>query len=196
MDQETGSSFEEDPGWPFTWSFLLFLIPLVGPLLFRRQRGRQLRGESLGVLRMVFIAFFNAIVMFGFVLLFIPKNDGPVVPWLPILLGYAAIAIAVPAAIDQPLDCSSDAKLAASYRNRFFLRTAFGESVALLAFVFTFVGGPKWIYYVGAVITLTYFWLRVAPSRHALRRDQDALQAQGCGRSLIRILRLGQAGTK
>lgn len=75
------------------------------------------------------------------------------------------------------------------------MRTAFGESVAVLAFVFTFVGGPKWIYDVGAVITLTYFWSRVAPARRALIRDQDALQALGCGRSLIRILRLGEAGT-
>jgi hypothetical protein len=145
---------------------------------------------------MLFIAFFQAIVMFGFVLLFVPKDDGPVVPWLPILLSYAAIAVAVPVAIDRPLDCSSDAKLAASYRNRFFLRTAFGESVALLAFVFTFIGGPKWIYYVGAIITLAYFWSRIAPTRHALLRDQDALRAQGCGRSLIRILRLGEGGTK
>jgi F0F1-type ATP synthase membrane subunit c/vacuolar-type H+-ATPase subunit K len=194
MEQETGSSFEEDPGWPVTWSFLLFLIPWVGPLLFRR--GRPLRGEALGALRMAFMAFFNAIVMFGFVLLFVPKDDGPVVPWLPILLGYAALAIAIPVAIDRPLDCSSDAKLAGSYRNRFFVRTAFGESVALLAFVFTFIGGPKWIYYVGGVITLVYFLLRVAPSRHALLRDQDALQARGCGRSLVRILRLGESGTK
>lgn len=186
---------DEDPGWPITGSLLLFFIPGVGPLLYRR-RGPPLRGEALGALRMAFIAFFNAIVMFGFVLLFVPGDDGPVVPWLPVLLGYAALVIAVSRSVDRPLDCSSDARLAASYRNRFFVRTAFGESIALLAFVFTFIGGPKWIYYVGGVITLAFFWSRVAPTRSALLRDQDALQAMGSGQSLIRILRLGEAGTK
>jgi hypothetical protein len=195
MQDGTEGSFEEDPGWPLNRSFLIFFIPAFGPQLYRRRAG-PLRGEGLGMLRMLFISFFNAVIMFGVVLLFIPGVHAHAVPWLPILLGFAAGAVAVSRFVERRLDCSSDAKLAASYRNRFFVRIAFGESVALLAFVFTFIGGPKWIYYVGAAITLVYFWLRAAPTREALIRDQDALQALGCGRSLIRALRLGEAGSR
>jgi F0F1-type ATP synthase membrane subunit c/vacuolar-type H+-ATPase subunit K len=187
---------DEDPGWPFTWSFLLSFIPFVGLVLFRR-RAQPLRGEALGLLRLTFLSFCMSAVMFALVLLFIPDlPNGPVMPWLPILLGVAAIAIAIPTAITQPLDCVSDTKLAGSYRTRFFLRTAFGESVALLAFVFTFIGAPRWTYDVGAVVTLAYWWMQVAPTQQSLLRDQDALQAQGCDRSLVRVLRLGEAGTK
>jgi F0F1-type ATP synthase membrane subunit c/vacuolar-type H+-ATPase subunit K len=193
MEQAIEGSFEEDPGWPLNRSFLVFFIPAVGPQLYRRRAG-PLRGEGLGMLRMLFISFFNAVIMFGVVLLFIPGVPGEhahAAPWLPILVGFAAAAVVASRLVERPLDCSSDAKLAASYRSRFFVRIAFGESVALLAFVFTFIGGPKWIYYVGAAITLVYFWSRVAPTRGALVRDQDALHAIGCGRSLIRALRLG-----
>jgi hypothetical protein len=76
------------------------------------------------------------------------------------------------------------------------VRVALAETVAMFAFVFSFSGGPTWLYYVGAAFTLIRFWTGIAPTRSALLRDQDELNARGCGLSLIAVLRRGgpQAG--
>ena len=70
------------------------------------------------------------------------------------------------------------------------------NALALSGVGSSFVGGAEVGVHGGGVLALASCWVRVAPARHALFRDQDALQARGCGRSLIRILRLGEAGTK
>jgi hypothetical protein len=90
---------------------------------------------------------------------------------------------------EKPLDCASDQQLSGTYRTRFFLRIAFGESVALFAFVAVFTGAPLWMYYAGATVSLIWFWTRAAPTRTALARDQEALNAAGCSRSLVAALR-------
>ena len=89
---------------------------------------------------------------------------------------------------ERPLDCSSDSALVQAYRTRLFLRIAFAESIALFAFVFCFVNGPKWIYYLGAGITSVRMAM-YAPTRQALERDQEELAARGCDRSLVAALR-------
>ena len=43
----------------------------------------------------------------------------------------------------SPLDCASETALAMSYRSRYFTTISFNQSVALFAFVFTFLGGPR-----------------------------------------------------
>jgi hypothetical protein len=197
VEQEPGESLHDDGGWPIDRWHLLLLIPGAGFWILRH-RAKTRATDALDTLRWLFIAFVSGLLSFGFVLLFIQDDlpNGSVIPWLPVLLGYAAVVIALAASIERPLDCSSDAQLFVSYRNRLFVRTAIGESVALWAFVFAFVGGPGWIYYPGLAVALAYFWARVAPTRSALCREQDELNAQGCGRSLVRALRIGSGGPR
>ena len=87
----------------------------------------------------------------------------------------------------KPLDCGTDGSLLESYRSRIFLRIAFAEVPALLAFFFAFAFGPGWLYYVGMVISLVLL-ARAAPTQRALQADQRDLDATGCGRSLPDLL--------
>ena len=86
-------------------------------------------------------------------------------------------------------------KTIADVRARIRKTIALAESIALLAFVAAFAGAPKWIYYLGAAITLVGFWTYAAPTRAAVARDQEALNAAGCSRSLVGALR-GSSGTE
>ena len=101
----------------------------------------------------------------------------------------AARVVVAGDAAEKPLDCASDTALAGAYRTRFFLRIALAESVGLFGFTFAFIGGGKWLYYAGAAFTLFRFWTHAAPTRSALVRDQEDLNASGCGRSLVAALR-------
>ena len=115
--------------------------------------------------------------------------NGPVVPWIPVLAGVAALSIlGARLAPAKRLDCSSNAKLAVTYRTRFMLRVAFAMSIALYAFTFTFIGGPVWTYYPAAAVTLAVLWSTVAPTQAALGRDQRRLQVAGCELSLVAAL--------
>lgn len=184
MTDDTGERWDEDPGWPLGWRVLILIVP--GML---QHQIRQARGDGLLMLRNVFASFVLAIVMFGVVLIFIPVplQVSPW-PWLFAVLVIAAVSITASKVFERPLDCTSDASLAGSYRTRFFLRIAFAEAIALFAFVFYFLTGPLWIYYVGAAIALARM-LPQAPTSAALVRDQDDLTARGCSRSLVSALR-------
>lgn len=177
----------EDPGWASAIVVLVMLIPGARLLFMRRLRS----GDPLVLLRSVFLSFSIALVLFGVVLAVVGGlPNGPVVPWVPILIVLsAASTVGVDLVMRKPLACASAGALAASYRTRFFLTIALTEFVALFAFVFTFIGGPAWIYDVGGAFAQVRFWTIVAPTRSALMRDQDTLNAQGCGLSLIAALR-------
>jgi F0F1-type ATP synthase membrane subunit c/vacuolar-type H+-ATPase subunit K len=176
---------DDDPGWPRGLSIFVFLIPGAINWYGRRRAA----GDGLVMLRQIFISFVVAIVLFGVVLPFIPNDYNEVVPWLPILIAVAVVATLVGRVSEKPLDCSTRTTLAGSYRTRFFLRVAWAEVVALFGFVFVFIGAATWIYYVGAAMTLALFWLRAAPTRISLARDQESLNASGCTQSLVAVLR-------
>jgi F0F1-type ATP synthase membrane subunit c/vacuolar-type H+-ATPase subunit K len=177
----------DDPGWPSAVSVLLMLLP-GAPIWLPRRRSA---GDPLMSLRSTFLSFSLALVMFGVVLTFIGGlPNGPVVAWIPVLIVFAvASVVAVRLVTSRPFDCSSDAALAGSYRTRFFATIALTEAVALFGFVFTFIGGPAWTFDAGAVFAILRLWTTNAPTRSGLRRDQDALNAQGCGRSLVQAIR-------
>jgi F0F1-type ATP synthase membrane subunit c/vacuolar-type H+-ATPase subunit K len=179
----------EDPGWPSIRYVLLALIPGVGIQLAKRRRA-----DALVALRSVFLSFSGALVLFGVVLAVLGLPNGPVMPWLPILVAYAAASVLAVRFFVKPLDCSSPSKLAESYRTRFFLVIALSESVALFAFVFTFIGGPRWIYYVGGAFSIYRFWTVAPPTPSGIARDQARLEASGCELSLISALRGGPSG--
>jgi F0F1-type ATP synthase membrane subunit c/vacuolar-type H+-ATPase subunit K len=168
----------DDPGWPTIWT-VMFPWP--------RRRATK---DGLISLRLVFLAFSLALVLFAFELALIDDADGPVAPWLPLLAVLAAFSIAATRVfVARPLDCSSEARLAQTYRTRFFVAIGLAESVALLGFVFAFIGGPRWIYDAGAAFSLFRFWTVAPPTRTRLARDQARLDASGCDLSLVAVLR-------
>jgi F0F1-type ATP synthase membrane subunit c/vacuolar-type H+-ATPase subunit K len=158
--------------------------------MFPRWPGRRTTKDGLIALRFAFLAFSLALVLFAFELAFIDDADGPVVPWLPMLAALAAFSIvATRVLISRPLDCSTEERLAQAYRTRFFVTIALSESVALLGFVFAFIGGPRWIYEAGGAFTLFRFWTVAPPTRAGIARDQERLSAIGCELSLVAALR-------
>lgn len=139
-------------------------------------------------LRVLFLGFSGALVMFGVVLLFIGVA-GDLVPWLPLLIAGAAGSVLAARFVVKPLDCTSSTTLAVSYRTRFFLAIACSETVALFGFVFSFIGGPVWIYHLAAAFSLYRFWTVAPPTRAGIARDQERLDASGCALSLVAALR-------
>jgi F0F1-type ATP synthase membrane subunit c/vacuolar-type H+-ATPase subunit K len=138
----------------------------------------------------LYLSFVLALALFGFVLSFIApfrsEHDG--LAWA---IGIGALAIVnlwMIGRIEQPLLCESEEALGGSYRTRLFVRLAFGESTALLGFVAAFVIDGNWIYFFAALCSVPAF-LRLAPTKAALIRDQDELTSRGCALSLIEAIR-------
>ena len=183
--QDSGEDWSQDPGWRLSWRMLVLVLPYVG-FVYRR----RLRGDPLIDLRTTWVSFPLALVGFGVVLAFIlPLHTGSAaIFWL---LGVAAFTllttILVPRTV-RPLPCDSDAKLAAGFKARMFPRVAYAESTALFGFVAAFITRSSWVYYVCALLAVPGL-LRAAPTRAALVRAQDDLDARGCGRSLVAALR-------
>ena len=109
----------------------------------------------------------------------------PLVPFVPPSASRSVIAAEVVGR--RPLDCSTPAALAGSYRTRFFVRLALGEASALIGFVALFVVDSPVPYFVGAVFTAIAF-ARLAPTRAHLAADQAALRRRGCNLDLVATL--------
>jgi hypothetical protein len=184
-DDSAGADRSQDPGWNLGWRSLILFVPGV-----LQYRVRHAAADGLVLLRDVFVSFVGAIVLFGLILTLVVggRQYGSPRPWAVAIVVIAVACAVVSKVVARPLDCSSDLKLAGSYRTRFYTRVAFAEIPAMFAFAFAFTNGPAWLYYLGAVITLVHMAI-VAPSPAAIRRDQEALDAQGCERSLVAALR-------
>ena len=162
-----GASVADDPGWDLNpvarFPFSRHAHPNPAPT-----------GGALTVMRYLFLAFTGALVSFVIVIASLPDTGkGSPWPWLLAVLGITALCVGRAALAERPLDDSSPAKLFASYQTRFFLRIAFGESIALFSFTFTFLGAPPWIYYLGGAIALVRLWTNAAPTAgrsNAIRR--------------------------
>lgn len=101
------------------------------------------------------------------------------------LLGGASLAGSW--RLGQPLDCASAEDLAGSYRTRFFLRVVVADAAALAGFGAAPLSGSVLAYLVGAACALIGF-VRAAPTRSRLEREQVQLIAQGCGQQLVEAL--------
>jgi len=178
---------DDDPGWP--WRRAPFVVfPLYGQLLQRRSR-RDLNRDGLLMLRELFMAFVAAILLFGVVLSFMDAGETEPSPGLAVgLLALGVLAGIMGRVVERPLDCTSDQKLAASYRTRFFIRIAFSETAALFGFVGFFLTAERWVYPIAAAITLVGF-ARAAPTRAHLQQDQERLSERACFRSLVNAIR-------
>jgi hypothetical protein len=173
----------EDPGWrPSLRTLLLAMVPGMRSRIAHKDPG-------LTALRSVFLSFCTVLVVFGIVVpIIIPftGHGSDAAVWASLLVVLGVIVYAAEPQIEKrsPLKCDN---LAGSYRARFFLRAAFSESLALFGFAWAFVANAAWIYFVGLALTAIGF-VRAAPTRAALERDQQQLAAQGCGESLVAAL--------
>jgi hypothetical protein len=180
---------DDDPGWPTGIWVLIAMVP-GGLQYYVRRAGSS---DGLVLLRTLTLTFSGSFVLFGVVLAFIAPKTGDVMPWLALLVGLAVVSVVMIRVTERPLDCASGTSLAGSYRTRYFLRMAFTEVVALVAFVSAFIGAPNWMYYLGGGFALYRVWTFIAPTRGALAREQERLSENGCGLSLVRALRTGAA---
>jgi hypothetical protein len=144
------------------------------------------------MLRQLFLSFAFSIIGFGVVLAALysgsSKPTDPPTTLAFILLVVASGLFVVGTRAEQPLNCGDDHQLAGSYRTRFFLRMAFANVPAFFGFVGFFLTYAWWPFPLGAGITAIGF-VRAAPTANHLARDQEALSAASCYRSLIAALR-------
>ena len=180
---------DDDPGWGLSSRMLVFLLPLAGPILRRRQFNAV---DPLVLMRQVFLAFCFALFSFGVVLALIypgerPLRDPPTALAAGLLF-LGAIGLALEPRLERPLLCTNDGTLVGSYRTRLFLRIAFAEACALFGFVGFFLTLEWWPYPLGVALAAVGF-RRAAPTRANLRRDQERLAEQGCFRPLVAALR-------
>lgn len=177
----------EDPGWR---PALIALVPIVGVRLAARRR-RSHPTSGLVLVRQLFLTFAVAIVMFGFVLtqLDLSSGDAPMSSGLvTVLVGVVAcVALVIGPIVERPLDGSSVGGLAETWRTRFFIRIAFGETPALVGFVGAFLAGSVFPYVLGACATAVIF-ARAAPSARNIATDQERLNDRGSALSLLNIL--------
>jgi hypothetical protein len=135
----------------------------------------------------VWLSFTVAVVLFGVVAV-LATGGTPAEPagWWVAALAVVSVLCLTTAEVfgRRPLDCRDLASLAAGYRNRFFLRMACSEAIALFAFVATFIVGQGWIYWLFLPFTLYGFGRNARPPgisapswrephRTLRRRDRD-----------------------
>jgi F0F1-type ATP synthase membrane subunit c/vacuolar-type H+-ATPase subunit K len=132
----------DDPGW---WSALRVLVPFA----VLSKRARQPGPNALVPLRMIFLSFVMALLLFGFLLIFITggaekKDVSPALVGGVIAAGLIGVAGARWSQ-RRPLVITSAADLANSYRTNMFVGIALSEPAALLAFVACMITGRLWL---------------------------------------------------
>jgi hypothetical protein len=151
--------------------------------------------DSLTFVRTMFIQYGAMLVVIGLALVVLDATSThatkDVAAWAVAVTVVGIVGLAAPRFIRRPLDCTSDANLASTYRTRFFLRVALGNVPALVAFVASFAAGEYLLYLLGcafSVVALVY----AAPSKKNIAADQSDLVRGGCARSLLAALIGGQ----
>jgi hypothetical protein len=179
-----------DPGWgPALRATARALVPGMFVLRWRpTPRGV----DRLTGLRAMFLAFAVTLGLIGGVVWFLAGGDGTA--GLSgeaggLLVGAAGVAAVLTVRfLPRPLDCRSDAALAASYSARFFVRLAVSDAPALVGFAMTSPTLNPAMYPLGLAFTAVGFTL-LAPTAAHLEADQRDLDAERCGRSLVGALR-------
>ena len=177
-----------DPGWGRARDIVLMLVAAPFPFATRRREQNPLLG-----LRMLFIAFSVSLVGVGLVVLFLTAGPDPDRSPDPVAttLGVAvlgAILVTFSWRAGPKLACGSAAEaLAASYRNRLFLRLALANASALIGFVGVSLTGSAMPYAAGLAWAVAGF-VRVAPTAGNLERCQTELGLRGCPHRLVDVL--------
>ncbi len=163
------------------------------------RRLRRSPADGLTLLRTMFVAFCNAIVLIGVVVVILHGLDDEFgkVAVAPVLVTVVLVGIVGQltfSLVRRPLDCTDSGALARSYvTRRVFARLALSEAAALVGFLGFLLTSAPLLYPVGAVFTAIGF-ARVAPTRAALRSEQDQLVSAGCNQSLTEALMQNKPG--
>jgi heme exporter protein D len=183
----------EDPGWrPVLRNFWPYLIPYVGYFLARRKmRGSSM--DSLTSFRLAFVGLVFALLLFGYVLLFIVQSDrwwsaDQSLWFLWVALAVAGLAILYVQSVRvRSLDVTSLGKLAATYRGVTFTGLGAAASPAFVSFIGVFIMGNYWIYLVGLAVSVLLL-LQVGPTHREIARRQEQISYQGSSLSLVQAL--------
>lgn len=176
----------QDPGWRAAWSGLRWLVsPGEGV-------GAQ-GGDDLAILRALFVAMVVVVVGVGgpvTVLVFTAHLELTDLSTAPTVAVVVAVGLPALAFATRPprVDCRDDDRLARSYRGDIVKRGAVAEAATLVGYAGSLATGDVAPYVAGAVCSLAAL-SRIAPTAAKLARDQQALTASGCPRSLIGALR-------
>lgn len=126
-----------------------------------------------------------ALVLLGTVVLLLDSEGGldrTAVPTGVVAAGVTILGVIclVGGRVGVPgLEGRDRAALLESYRRRLFVRVAWSEAPALLAFGgFLLLGGQAWVYGIGLLASLTGLAL-AAPTRRSAHRDQEQLDEAG-----------------
>lgn len=179
---------DDDPGWAIDWK----LIPLAFvPQLAVRRMSRTSDRDGLLELRTLFLTFCAMLVLISTVVVSLGDittgREHPAVS-VAIVVITGCLAQLVQRVNSTPLDCTTARTLAATYRTRYFVRTALSDSTALIAFALGIALGPWWVFFIGAGFAALGF-AQLVPTKRNLLRDQDELSLRGCTLTLVAALR-------
>lgn len=175
----------EDPGWRIGWSSLPLMLV---PQLALKRAGR---GDILVGVRRAWLGMATLLVLATGILTALGDiHDGKDQPALSlaVICGDGVMSLVLGKLFGGKLDGSSASALGATYLRRFYLRVAFANSAGLMGAVMSIAFGPWWVVLCGlpfAAIGLAM----TAPTRGAVRREQDRLSLAGCDVSLVAALR-------
>ena len=174
----------EDPGWKLDARVLLAMVPQVGLMQARRDDILLgVRRAFVGVVLLVLAAIGVAVVLGD-----VHKGKDQLGLALAIVVGDGVMSLVIGRFIAPKLATTSAASLANSYFVRFSLRLALAMSPVLVAFALGVAVGPWWVVFCGLPFAVVGLAL-AAPTRSAVRRDEDRLSLQGCEIPLVAALR-------
>lgn len=175
----------DDPGWSGVWPSALWgLIPMIGLHHVRRTRGIE-------PLRATFVAYMAGVVLFAIPLAFVALHHASGATTTACVGAVLVAGVVCIAAITmfqrRPLDASSPATLADTFRSNFFLKLALAEFIALVGFTLTFVSGRFVVYPVAVALSLVAFAV-AAPTRADITRRQHEIGVSGSPLDLLQVL--------
>jgi hypothetical protein len=189
LADDENRDWAEDPGWRLDWRAMTPYLQLH-PMMRMRTRGEQLM-----ILRSFFVSFLISLGFFGLLILqTLPFGGSTRATWA---VGLFAIAVAcgiVQRAFARRVPrCDSDRELSDWYRSQAFGRIAAAFSTPLFAFCAALQTNTGWLFFAGVLFAIPLF-ISAAPTREALVREQERLDAAGCDRSLVAALRRPRSG--
>jgi hypothetical protein len=185
-------SSQDDPAW-FSWRELpLTLVPAVAI-----RRIVKTGGSTLQLVRTFFSGYLVMLAAIGLVVVVLSvwadggsRSSNLSTPIVAVgVTAVGALCLVASQLARSNVDCSTDRSVAEWYRSRFFVRIAFADASALAGFAGFVLVWSAWVYLIGLLFALIGF-VRLAPTRNHIERDQVELTANGCRRGLLDSLRL------
>lgn len=176
-----------DPGWgPALRALPVMLIPVLG--MKRVQR----HGSGLFVMRIIWIAFCNALTFIWVPVVLIRANGGidAAFSTTPVLVVTATIGVfaqLVGFRYSPSYDFSAPALFATSFQRAFFIRLAFAEVAGLVGFVGFVLSGSVLPYAVGYVLSLAGM-IDAAPKASRFAAAQYEADSAGARIDVVGVL--------